>query len=117
VDDAFKRSESLKIIKDLSNVDRHGYNPKCLGNSGLAPRLDSITSIMKMTTKPERDSFVSLTFNHQGLPQIAGSGTAKVIITGDILDKDGNKIGDLHEIALEAVKIWENVLGGFGVKP
>jgi len=116
VDDAFKSSQALKIIKDLSNNHRHGYDPKKRGNSGKSPRVDRIMSIMQMTTKPEKGSFVSLTLNRQGVPQIAGSGTAKVIITGDILDRAGNKIGDLHEIALEAVKIWESVLGDFGVK-
>ena len=116
VDNAFKSSQALKIIKDLSNNDRHGYDPKKRGNSGKSPRVDRITSIMRMTTKPQKGSFVSLTLNRQGVPQIAGSGTAEVIITGDILDRAGNKIGDLHETALEAVKIWESVLGDFGVK-
>lgn len=52
----------------------------------------------------------------QGVPKVSGDGTAKVIASGDILDKDGNNIGDLHETALEAVEAWENVLGDFGVK-
>lgn len=116
VDNAFKNSQALKIIKDLSNNDRHGYDPKKAGNSGKSPRVDRITSIMRMTTKPEKGSFVSLTLNRQGVPQIAGSGTAKVMITGDILDGAGNKIGDLYETALEGVRIWESVLGDFGVK-
>lgn len=116
VEDAFKSSQELKIIYDLSNNDRHGYDPKKRGNSGKSPRVDRITSIMQMTTNPEKGFSISLTLNRQGVPQIAGSGTAKVIITGDILDRAGNKIGDLHETALEAVKIWESVLGDFGVK-
>lgn len=116
VDAAFKGSQALKIIKDLSNNDRHGYNPKKRGNSGKSPRVDKINTIMQMTTKPEKGSFVSLTLNRQGVPQIAGSGAARVIITGDILDRYGNKIGDLHKTALEAVKVWESVLGDFGVK-
>ncbi len=61
-------------------------------------------------------SSLSLVLNRQGVPQIAGSGTAKVMITGDILDGAGNKIGDLYETALEGVRIWESVLGDFGVK-
>ncbi len=71
---------------------------------------------MRMTTKPEKGSFVSLTLNRYGVPQIAGSGTAKVIITGDILDRDENKIGDLYDTLLEACEVWEKVLGEFGVK-
>jgi len=116
VDNAFKNSQALRIITDLSNVAKHGYDPKKAGDSGKSPRVDRITSIMRMTTKPEKGSFVSLTLNRQGVPQIAGSGTAKVIITGDILDGASNKIGDLYETALEAVKIWESVLGDFGFR-
>jgi len=116
VDDVFKGSQALKIIKDLSNNDRHGYDSKKRGNSGKSPRLGKITSCMEMATKPEKGSFVSLTFNRQGIPQIAGSGTAKVVITSDILGRDGNKIGDLHKTCLEAVKIWESILSDFGVK-
>jgi len=116
VDYAFKSSQALRIMKDLSNNDRHGYDPKKRGNSGKSPRVDKITSVMQMTTKPEKGSFVSVMLNRQGVPHIAGSGTAKVIITGDILDRDGNKISDLHKTALEAVKVWESILDDFGVK-
>lgn len=116
VDDAFKNSLALRIIKDLSNNDRHGYDPKKPGNSGRSPRVDNITTVMQMTTKSEKGSFVSLTFNRHGVPRMAGSGTAKVIITGDILDRDGNKIGDLHKTALEAIEVWESLLDDFDVK-
>ena len=44
------------------------------------------------------------------------SSMAKVIITGDILDRNGNKIGDLYESLLEACEVWQKVLGEFGVK-
>jgi len=44
-----------KIIKDLSNVDRHGYNPERRGNSGKSPRVDRINTIMRMIPKPEKE--------------------------------------------------------------
>lgn len=113
---AFKGSQELKIIKDLSNNDRHGYDPKRRGNSGKSPRIDNINTIMRMTTKPEKGSFIGLTLNRQGVPQIIGDGNAKVIITGDILDRDGNKIGDLYETLLKAINDWEKVLSEFGMK-
>jgi len=112
---AFKGSQELKIIKDLSNNDRHGYDPKIGGNSGKSPRIDKINTIMRMTTKPKKGSVIGLTLNRQGVPKIIGDGNAKVIITGDILDKDGNKIGDLYETLLKAINDWEKVLTEFGV--
>ena len=116
VDDAFNNSEALKIIQDLSNNDKHGYPPRNGGHSGKSPKVEKINSIIQMTTKAERGSSVGLTFTPQGFPIILGNGTAKVIISCDIMDRDGNKIGDLHKTALEAVKVWENVVEDLGVK-
>ena len=116
VDAAFNNSEALKVIQDLSNNEKHGYPPRDGGHSGKSPRVDKINRIMQMTTKAEKGSSVGVTFTPQGVPKILGDGTVKVIISGDILDRDGNKIGDLYKTALEAVKVWESVLGDFGVK-
>jgi hypothetical protein len=69
-----------------------------------------------MIPKPEKESFLGLTLNRNGIPKIVGLGMAKVIITGDILDRNGNKIGDLYETLLEACEVWQKVLGEFGVK-
>lgn len=116
VEAAFNNSQALRIIQDLSNNDKHGYPPRNGGHSGKSPRIDKVERVMRMTVKGGKKSFVSLTLNRQGFPQKAGSGTAKVIITGDILDIDGNNIGDLNKTALEAIKVWESVLDDFGVK-
>jgi len=116
VDDAIKNSLALRIIKDLSDIDRHVHDPKKRGHSRKSPRVDGITTVMQMTTNPEKGSVVSLTFNRQRVPRVAGSGTAKVIITGDILDRNNNKIGDLHNTMVEAIEVWESVLDDFNVK-
>jgi len=117
VDDAFENSLALRIMKDLSNNHRHGYDPERRhSHSGKSPRVDNITTVMQMTTGPEKGSTVRLTVDGQGVPRVAGSGTAKVIITGDILDRDNNKIGDLRKTMLEAVEAWESVLDSFDVR-
>lgn len=115
VKDAFNSSQALRIIHDLWNNDKHAGSLR-QSKSGLWPRLGEIRSFLQLTTKAEKGSAVGLTFTPKGVPKILGNGTAKVIISGDILDRDGNNIGDLHKTALEAVKVWESVLGGFGVK-
>jgi len=116
LDDVFNSSLALRILKDLSNYDKHAYPLRDGGHSGKSPRVDEFRRIMQMTTKPEKDSFVALTFTPQGVPKVLGDGTAKVIVTGDILDRGGNRIGDFHETAFEAIEDWESVLGDFGVK-
>lgn len=116
VDLMFNSSLALRIIKDLSNYDKHPYPPRDGGHSGKSPRVDKFRRIMQMITKPEKDSFIALTFTPQGVPKVSGDGTTRVVVSGDILDKDGNNIGDLHKTASEAVESWENVLGDLGVK-
>jgi hypothetical protein len=69
-----------------------------------------------MISKPEKESSISLTLNRNGVPKIVGLDMAKVIITGNILDRNGNKIGDLYKTLLEACEVWQKVLGKFGVK-
>lgn len=115
-DTAFNGSQELKVIQDLSNNDKHGYPPRDGGFSGKSPRFDDIHSTMKMTTKAQKGSFVTLTFTKQGSALVSGDGTAKVIITGNILDKDGNNMGDLHKTALEALRVWELLLRDFGLE-
>ena len=116
VDDVFNSSLELRIIKDLSNYDKHAYPPRDGGHSGKSPRINKFRRIMQMTTKPEKRSIVALTFTPQGLPKVLGDGTAKVIVSGDILDKDDNNIGDFHKTALKAIEVWENIMCCFGMK-
>ena len=115
VDIAFKNSLALQIIQDLSNNDKHGYPPRDGGKSGKLPKIGNITRTMQLTTNPQKGSFVTMTLNSQGKPQVSGSGQAKVIISADILDKDNNIIGNFRQIALESIETWEHLLADFGV--
>lgn len=110
----FESSKALNIIHDLWNNVKHAGSSRN-SKSGLFPIIDNINSTMQMTTKPEKGSYTNLTFNRQGVPIVSGDGDAKVIITGDILDKDGNKIGDLYDTLLKGIKDWEKVLREFGL--
>jgi len=116
VDKIFKASKELKIIHDLWNNDKHGYPPRQPSKSGLCPRADKFNRVLQMVTKAEEGSSMCLTFNRQGAQQIKGAGAAKVIITGDILDKDGNKVGDFYSTVSKALEAWERVLDIFGIK-
>lgn len=116
VDEAFNDSHALKVIKDLWNNEKHEYPPRGGGHSGQSPKLDQVKRVLRLTTKPEKGSSVGVAFTPQGTPQKLGSGDARVIVTGDILDRDGNRIGDLHKTALDAIEAWEGVLIEFGVE-
>lgn len=110
VDTAFDRSDAIKTITDLSNLDKHG--PR---RDGRGCRLGDIGRNMQLTTKAEKGSKVVMTLGLGGIPKISGSGSGVAVITAEIIDADGNVIGDLHETALRAVNDWEQILNDYGV--
>ncbi|BAQ34755.1 MULTISPECIES: hypothetical protein [Dehalococcoides] len=116
VDIFFEKSEPLKIIKDLSNNDKHGYPPRKSGHSKRTPVLRNIHRIMQLKTAPIKGSFVSMTFDKNGCPIVRGSGTGKVILTGEIVDSNNKIIGDFNDIASKAISDWELLLAEIGIK-
>ena len=117
VDEALKASFELRVLLDLSNNDKHGYPPRDGGHSGRQPRLLNPRRILRLTTGAVKGSGVSMTLGRAGEPVIRGSGSAKAIVTGEIVDGDGKAIGGLYDIAEEAVADWEVLLLEYGVQP
>ncbi len=115
VKNAFDNSKALQIIHDLWNAEKHADSLR-ESKSGLWPILKETNSYLQLTTKPEKESSVSLTFNRDGTPRVLGDGSAEVIISGNVVNKEGDSIGDLHKIALDAVAAWESVLRDFDIK-
>ena len=116
VDETFRNSLALQIVQDLSNNDKHGYPPRDGGCSGRSPKIGEVHRIMQLATRPEKGSWVTMTLGRGGIPRISGTGSGRAIITADVWDRDGKRLGDLHEIAEEAVQAWEQLLKEFGVK-
>jgi hypothetical protein len=117
VDEVLNGSLALRIVQDLSNNDKHGYPPRDGGESGKLPRIGKITRALQLTTSPQQGSFVAMTLGPGGIPRISGSGKARVVISAEVLDKDGSVIGDFRQTALEAIDAWECLLTEFGIKP
>ena len=116
VDEVLDESLDLQVITDLSNNDKHGYPPRSGGRSGRCPKLVEINRVMQLTTKPVAGSSISMTLGADGTPVFLGDGKAKAVITGDVVDQDQQRIGDLHEIANQAVRAWEALLVEFGIE-
>lgn len=109
----FKESTPLKIIADLSNADKHGY-PLDRPWTDLGPNLGEVTRPLQLTAKPGTGWF-AFTIGPDGKPKTIGEGEAKIVLSADVLDKDGNRIGDLVTIAEEAVADWEKLLAELGI--
>ena len=115
VDYTFKNSLDLKIITDLSDNDKHGYPPRNGGESQKCPQLVNINRVMELKTQAKKGSTIVMTLGTDGVPKFLGDGTAKAIITGDVVDNNNNYIGDLHKIVTKAVEAWEKLLADFGL--
>jgi len=115
VNETMNSSLALLIVGDLSNYDKHGtLRPGDKGLSGKFPRLVEIRRVLELTA--QAGSGVAMTFATDGTPRIAGSGSARAVITGDIVDKNNYILGDFLEIANEAMEAWEQLLTEFGIE-
>jgi hypothetical protein len=111
VEDAVKASEGLRIVVDLSNLDKHD-EPRT-GRSGKSPRLININRVLRLVAQP--GSGVGLTLNPDGTPRILGSGTASAVIVADVIDAEGTKLGELGEFLDLALAAWEALLHKWGI--
>lgn len=115
IEQAIENCLELQMIMDLSNNDKHGYPPRDGGHSGQCPQLIEINRVMRLHTRAKKDSRIGITIGAGGVPKFIGDGTAKAVITGNVVDNDGNRIGDLYDIANKAVEAWETLLADFGL--
>lgn len=115
VDGVVDKCPELQIIKDLSNNDKHGYPPRDGGHSGKCPQLNGINHVMRLQNQAKKESMIAMTVGTGGVPKFIGDGIAKAVVTGDVVDNDGTRIGDLYEIANKAVEAWESLLVDYGL--
>ncbi len=115
VHQALDHSFELQIIRDLSNNDKHGYPPRKGGHSGRSPKLTEINRVMRLRTQAKEGSMIMMTIGPGGVPEFIGDGSAKAVVTGQIVDNSDNLIGDLYDFVTKAVEVWEKVLIDFGL--
>ena len=115
IDQTFDSSLELRIIQDLSDNDKHGYPPRNGGHSKKSPQLTEINRVMQLQTQAKKGSMSGMTVGADGTPRFIGDGGAKAVVTGHVVDKDNNRIGDLYDIANKALEAWEQLLVDFGL--
>lgn len=114
-----KASSAFCVIRDLWNNDKHGWPPtKGNGWSRKAPRLTNIHRACRLQTGTGENSSVTMTLGANGVPRIqsTGSGSAAVLLTGDVVDETGNRIGDANELIDDAVSVCEAAFQNFAIK-
>ena len=112
IDNVFKASRTLKIMQDLSDNDKHGYPKRNGGYSKKSPHLIEVKRVMRLVGGGSGHSGIYLT--PKG-PKKFGDGSANVIITGQVVDGDNNSLGNLYDISIDAVVVWEQMLKSMGI--
>lgn len=115
VDQTVENCLELQVMQDLSNNDKHGYPPRDGGRSGKSPQVIDVNRVMRLQTQAKKGSMIAMTIGAGGVPKFIGDGSAKAVVTGDVVDNAKNRIGDLYEMTSKAVEAWERLLVEFGL--
>jgi len=111
-----KNSLDFCIIRDLWNNDKHGYPPdRNDGWSRKAPRLANAYTICRLSTGPGENSSTVMTLGKEGKPvaRTKGTGSVGVVLTGDVVEKNGNGLGDAHKFIEAALRVCEAAVQRF----
>ncbi len=116
VETAIEGSTPLKILIDLHNSEKHGeWNPR-KGRSGLHPRLAEVTRAVRFRGDGKTAVHSLRIPLRPGEPARASGNVASVIVA-DVLDENGQKIGDGDFVGMIAAALadWERLLSSWGV--
>jgi hypothetical protein len=117
VTNTVRQSLALQVILDLANNEKHGYPPRDAGQSGRRPRVIEWQRMLRLFSGGPVQSSVTVVLLPTG-PQVTttGGGSAGVVVPGEVIDEHGANIGDAKHLLDEAVRAWEGLLQGFGVR-
>ena len=108
VDNLVSSSIDLQLCIDIWNREKHGGRARGGGLSRKAPKIVNVNRVLRLQPKSEQGSSVVVRVTPRGGMQKAGSGEANVVVTADVVDEHGNKLGDVQHIAKRAVECWES---------
>lgn len=105
------RDLNVAIVHDLWNLEKHGKLNRS-SRSGLNPRLQDIVAAMEI---PPRAQFTLHVMTGQYDTEDGGLGVIRRVIDGDVIDSNGNIIGQFPNICKAAVTSWEQEIGQYGI--
>lgn len=111
----FQHSEDFCIVYDLWNRDKHGGDSRDGGWSKKSPRLTAARRVMLINTGEKAGSTATLAMSKDGIPIVSGDGDSHAVLTGEVVDKLGNGLGEAHEFIERSVRLCEAALRQFGV--
>jgi hypothetical protein len=109
----WSNSLPLKIIGDLNDREKHAGSPRDGGKSDLSPSIKNVERVARMTT-PKGGGSVGLRMVG-GKLQRTGTGSIAQVITGEVVDGKGERLGDLAEFQTQALSACEHLLKELGL--
>jgi hypothetical protein len=97
-------NQDVAIIHDLWNLDKHAELNR-RSRSNLSPRLQPAHSTLEFKIASTEETPLLMMSAFGG--QFQTFGDPRLRITGTVVDKDGNTLGDVEEICLRAIDAWE----------
>ena len=82
-----------------------------------APRLVEIDRRMVLSTGTQKGSAAVVSFGPSPLARMAGTGSVRVVVTGNIVDSSGLVMGDLNGFLDRAITAWEALVRDYGARP
>jgi len=107
----------VAIIHDLWNIDKHlslSNRPR----SGFTPKIDNLKQALSLSTGTDDGSFAMFSMDPitgKFIQQSGNGGSVSLVISGDVLDENGTRIGDFLKICEKAVSAWERELVAAGI--
>lgn len=108
---------SVAIVHDLWNIDKHTdqYSNK---RSGHIPKIVNLRQTLNLSAGTQAGGFAIFSMDPmtgKTNVQSSGGGSVGLVISGAVLDENGNRLGDFLEICERAVQAWEQTMIKSGI--
>jgi hypothetical protein len=110
VEEQINRTPALQIVVDLSNIDKHGEASKHR-RYDKPIELRNVRNILRLSAGGGAPGAAGLLGEKV---VTSGAGNATVLLTGEIVDEQGDLVGGLDRVADEAVQAWEEFMQRYG---
>ena len=108
---------AIPILIDLWGNEKHGQSERSgdRGKSKRAPLLGELSKSLDLRSGSEPHSGISLSIPLTGEAITQGDGPPNIVISGPIHDDSGEYLGELIDVARDALTCWEELLSEWGI--
>ena len=109
--DEIKRSEHLKLILDLDNLEKHGP-----GRDSWSGRFPKIIDVGRGISQKDIKSQKPSVFEFSTSGQVKWNDNTVIVNTGTVVDKNDKIICGYNELVRSAINAWEAIIQKFNLR-